>query len=59
MKKRKSKLLKCDILNAPLNKEEQEDYDKRVCKALAVAIHRSLEPGQVDIIIERLRERVS
>jgi hypothetical protein len=59
MKKRKTKLLKCEILNAPLNKEEQKDYDRRVCRALAVVIDRELEPGQVDIIIERLKGRVS
>lgn len=55
-RKRKPRLLNCEIINAPFNEEEQEEYDRRVCKALATALHRSLEPEELDILIESLRQ---
>ncbi|MBU5292790.1 hypothetical protein KQH90_01900 [Anaerosalibacter bizertensis] len=56
MVKRKPRLLKCRILNVPQTVEEQEEYDKKVCKALATALYRSLEPEQIDSLINQLKE---
>ncbi|MCF6464168.1 hypothetical protein C3E89_12500 [Clostridium sp. Cult1] len=54
-RKRKPSLLNCEIINAPFNEEQQKEYDKRVCKALATALYRSLEPEDLDLLIESLR----
>lgn len=55
-RRRKPKLFNCEILNRPFNKEEQEEYDRKVCKALATALHRSLEPEEFNSLIENLRQ---
>lgn len=56
MAKRKPRLLNCEIINAPFDEEQQKEYDKRVCKALATALYRSLGPEDLDLLIENLRQ---
>lgn len=56
MAKKKVKLpYKCKMINNPFTKEQQEDYDRNVGKALATALYRSLEPEQIDQIINQLK----
>lgn len=56
MARRKPRLLKCEVLNEPFNDEEQKEYDKRVSKALATALYRSLDPNELDEVIRQLKE---
>lgn len=56
MARRKPRLLKCEVLNGKFNDEEQKEYDKRVSKALATALYRSLEPDELNEVIRQLKE---
>lgn len=56
MARRKPRLLKCEVSNGKFNEEEQQEYDKRVSKALATALYRSLDPNELDEIIRQLKE---
>jgi hypothetical protein len=53
---RKSKIKSCIILNPPATPEEQEEYDKRVAKALALGLYRTLGPARVDAILKQVKE---
>lgn len=50
---KKPRMLKCRIMN--LDEIDRDELDRRICKALATALYRSLEPEDLDLLIERLR----
>jgi len=56
---RKSKIKSCVVLNPPATAQEQEEYDKRFNKALAVGLYRSLSSKELDVIIQCLQREVS
>lgn len=53
-KKRKPKLLNCEVVNAPRNQEEQETYDDLVFETLATALSRCLDSSEMEQIISQL-----
>lgn len=56
---RKSKIKSCVILNPPATVQEQEEYDKRFNKALAIGLYRSLSSEELDMIIQFLQREVN
>lgn len=55
MARKRKKTYKCEILNDPFTKEQQEDYDKIVCKTYATVLYREFGPEVIDHIIDKLK----
>lgn len=53
---RKTKIKSCVILNPPQTPEEQAEFDRRVAKALALGLYRSLGPEKVDVLLKKARD---
>jgi len=56
MAKGKPRMHKARIIN--LDEIDREELDRRICRALATALYRSLEPEQIDQIIYQLKQEV-
>jgi hypothetical protein len=54
MSMRKSKIKSCVVLNPPATPEEQAAFDRRVAKALALGLYRTLGPERVDAILRQV-----
>ena len=55
---RKSKIKKCVILNPPTTPEEQQNLERRVAKAIARALYKSLSHDEYKCVVNHLRHQV-
>lgn len=51
---KKPRMLKCRIMN--LDEIDRDELDRRICKALATALYRSLSPEELDKLIYVLKK---
>lgn len=53
---RKSKIKNCIVVNPPTTAQEQDEYDRKIARALAESLYRALGPKKIDILLEQYKK---